>query len=108
MTPGGNLLAELPDARAAEVTEILHAAPGARIERIVSHGQASPPGFWYDQPEPEFVLLLAGAARLRFADEPEDRLLGPGDWLAIAAHRRHRVTWTDPTAPTVWLAVFYE
>jgi cupin 2 domain-containing protein len=53
------------------------------------------------------VLLLAGAARLHFADETEARLLGPGDWLDIAPHRPHRVDWTDPESPTVWLAVFY-
>ncbi len=78
-----------------------------RVERIVSQGQASPPGFWYDQDEAEWVLLLAGAARLRFADEPQDRLLGPGDHVHIAPRRRHRVEWTDPAAPTVWLAVFH-
>jgi cupin 2 domain-containing protein len=103
----GNLLSDLPDARAGEVTDALLAAPGLRIERIVSYGQASPPGFWYDQPEAEWVVLLAGAARLRFADEAQDRTLGPGDWLHIAAHRRHRVEWTDPATPTVWLAVFH-
>jgi cupin 2 domain-containing protein len=53
------------------------------------------------------VLLLAGAARLRFADETEARHLWPGDWVDIAPHRRHRVDWTDPVAPTIWLAVFY-
>jgi cupin 2 domain-containing protein len=52
-------------------------------------------------------MLLAGAARLRFADEPEPRSLIPGDWLDIAPHRRHRVDWTDPAKPTVGLAVFY-
>ena len=102
-----NLLRDLPDASAAEITEALVARPGLRIERIVSSGQASPPGFWYDQAEGEWVLLLASAARLRFADEAEARLLGPGDWLDIAPHRRHRVDWTDPAAATVWLAVFY-
>lgn len=102
-----NLLRDLPDARAGEVSEILLAAPGLRIERIVSHGQASPPGFRYDQPEREWVLVLAGRARLRFADESDERALGPGDWLDIAAHRRHRVEWTDPAQPTVWLAVFH-
>ena len=101
-----NLLRDLADARAGEITDVLLAAPGLRIERIVSLGQASPPGFWYDQPEAEWVLLLAGAARLRFADEPEARLLGPGDHVHIAAHRRHRIDWTDPATPTVWLAVF--
>ena len=81
--------------------------PGLRIERIVSLGRASPPGFWYDQEEGEWVVLLAGAAQLRFADEAAPRRLLPGDWLDIAAHRRHRVEWTDPAVPTVWLAVFY-
>lgn len=53
------------------------------------------------------MLLLAGAARLRFADENAARVLGPGDWLDIAPNRRHRVDWTDPMAPTVWLVIFY-
>jgi len=102
-----NLLCDLPDASAAEITEALVARPGLRIERITSFGQASPPGFWYDQEEVEWVLLLAGAGRLRFENEAEACLLGPGDWIEIAAHRRHRVEWTDPTQPTIWLAIFY-
>jgi cupin 2 domain-containing protein len=102
-----NLLSQLPDAHAAEQVVTLLTRPGLRVERIVSLGQASPPGFWYDQAEGEWVLVLAGAARLQFVDEPEARLLGAGDSLDIAPHRRHRVDWTDPTTPTVWLAVFY-
>jgi cupin 2 domain-containing protein len=102
-----NRLSPLPDARRAEIVEELLARPGLRIERIVSLGQASPPGFWYDQQEGEWVVLLSGAARLRFADEAEPRLLRPADILDIAPHRRHRVEWTDPETPTVWLAVFY-
>ena len=102
-----NLLSPLPDASAAERVDALLTRPGLRIERIVSRGQASPPGFWYDQAEAEWVTVLAGAARLRFADETEARHLGPGDWLDIAPHHRHRVDWTDPAVPTVWLAVFY-
>ena len=102
-----NLLRDIPDAGGGEITDPIVGAPGIRIERIVSLGQASPPGFWYDQTETEWVLLLAGAARLRFADEPEARLLAPGDWVEIAPHRRHRVDRTDPAQPTVWLAVFY-
>lgn len=102
-----NLLHDLPDALAAETIERLVDTAGLRIERIVSHGQASPAGFWYDQDEAEWVLVLAGAARLRFEDEAEARALGPGDHIAIAPHRRHRVEWTDPSQPTIWLAVFY-
>jgi cupin 2 domain-containing protein len=101
-----NLLRDLRDARAGEIVERLAQGGAVRIERIVSHGQASPAGFWYDQDEAEFVLVLAGAARLCFADG-EGLALGPGDWVDIAAHRRHRVEWTDPETPTVWLAVFY-
>jgi cupin 2 domain-containing protein len=106
MTPLANLLRDLPDAAAGEIGETIVSAAGVRIERIVSRGQASPPGFWYDQAETEWVVLLQGAARLRFADEPRVRELGPGDCVYIAAHRRHRVEWTDPAQSTVWLAVF--
>ncbi|MGH9577967.1 MAG: cupin domain-containing protein, partial [Terriglobales bacterium] len=76
-------------------------------ERIVSHGHASPPGFGYDQAQGEWLLLVAGAAAVRFEDEPEPRTLRPGDCLDIEAHRRHRVEWTHPSAPTVWIAVHY-
>jgi cupin 2 domain-containing protein len=101
-----NLLRDLPEARAGEIVERLAGGGAVRIERIVSQGQASPPGFWYDQDEAEFVLLLAGAARLGFTDG-EMVTLEPGDWVDIAPHRRHRVEWTDPDTPTVWLAVFH-
>ncbi|MFH1987297.1 MAG: hypothetical protein FD131_2939 [Rhodocyclaceae bacterium] len=81
--------------------------PGLRIERIVSTGQCSPEGFWYDQAEGEWVVLLQGKAILRFEDAPEALTLTPGDFIDIAPHRRHRVEWTDPEQPTVWLAVHY-
>jgi cupin 2 domain-containing protein len=102
-----NFFSNLPDATGAEVVDEVLRRPGVRIERIVSRGQASPAGFWYDQAESEFVLLMAGAARLRFEDESSDRELKPGDYLDIPAGRRHRVVWTDPEQTTVWLAVFY-
>ena len=85
----------------------LLARPGLRIERIVSTGQASPESFWYDQPDGEWVTLLQGEALLRFADEPEARRLRPGDFIDIAPRRRHRVDWTDPEQPTIWLAIHY-
>ncbi|HTW52715.1 MAG TPA: cupin domain-containing protein [Stellaceae bacterium] len=102
-----NLLRDLPDARTGEIVERLAGKDGTRIKRIVSHGQISPEGFWYDQDEAEFAIVLTGAARLEFADG-EVATLGPGDWVDIAPHRRHRVDWTDPDRPTVWLAVFYQ
>lgn len=105
MTAAANLFADLPAApQAEELAAVLAAGRAVRIERIVSSGQASPPGFWYDQDEAEWVALLAGAAGLRFEDG--SITLKAGDWVMIPAHRRHRVEWT--TTPTVWLAVFFQ
>lgn len=90
----------------AERFDALFARGPVRVERIVSWGQASPPGFWYDQAEGEWVAVLTGAARLRLLDPAEEIDLAAGDWLWIAPRRRHRVEWTAPDAATVWLAVF--
>jgi cupin 2 domain-containing protein len=76
-----------------------------RVERITSRGHATPPGEWYDQPQDEWVALLAGAARLLVEGEPAARELRPGDWVLLPARLRHRVEWTDPDRDTVWLAV---
>lgn len=92
----------------AERTEILLAAAGLRLERILSLGQASPPGFWYEQAEAEWVAVLSGRARLTIAGEPADRELGPGDAVFLPAGCRHRVAWTDPAGPTVWIALFVD
>ena len=108
MATSGNLRASLAEAAdTGETFEELLVRSGFRVERIVSTGQASPPGFWYDQEVAEWVLLLSGAAQIRFEDEAAPRTLAPGDWLDIAAHRRHRVDWTDPAQPSVWLAIHY-
>jgi len=101
-----NLLSSIPAALPTELTETLVQATHVRIERIVSRGHASPPDFWYDQSENEWVLLVRGAARLRFEDELIE--MKPGDFVNIAAHRKHRVEWTAPDEATIWLAVYYE
>jgi len=75
-----------------------------RIECIVSNGQSSPEGFWYDQTENEWVLLLKGAASLKYADGSV-AAMKPGDHLRIPAHTRHRVESVSEDA--VWLAVHY-
>jgi cupin 2 domain-containing protein len=103
--PPRNLFASLPDGPVDELVEVLNPTSAVRIERIVSTGQCSPDGFWYDQREAEWVVLLRGAARLEYEDGSEE--LRPGDWVYLAPHRRHRVAWTDPHEATVWLAVFY-
>lgn len=102
-----NLFADLPTAPLPSewVTELLH-RPGVRIERIVSTGHASPEGFWYDQPEHEWVAVLTGRGEIEFADGSIVSL-SPGDALEIPAHCRHRVRGTAPAEATVWLAVFF-
>jgi cupin 2 domain-containing protein len=103
-----NLFADLPREIPDELIETLLQAETVRIERIVSLGHVSPPAFWYDQRENEWVVVLRGAARLRFEDEDDVIELEPGDSVNIPAHKKHRVDWTTPDEPTVWLAVFYE
>ncbi|MGO9170683.1 MAG: cupin domain-containing protein [Rhodomicrobium sp.] len=109
MAAAGNIFAGLPAPpfSGSEQTDELLTRPGVKIERIVSTGQASPPGFWHDQPWDEWAIVLSGAARLRFEGEADARPLGPGDYVFIPAHARHRVDWTSPDEATVWLAVHY-
>jgi cupin 2 domain-containing protein len=102
-----NLFADLAASREAEQFTDLLAVPGLRLERIVSLGQATPPGEWLDQDRAEWVILLRGAARLLFEGEASAHDLKSGDYLNIAAHCRHRVEWTTPDEPTVWLALHY-
>ncbi|KWR90226.1 cupin domain-containing protein [Cupriavidus sp. IDO] len=101
----GNLLADVPAGAVEEVFQPLLERPGLKIERIVSNGQASPAGFWYDSPQEEWVLLVSGSAGLEKEGEPGPQIMRPGDWLHLPAHCRHRVAWTDALQPTVWLAV---
>lgn len=91
----------------SERAEELIRTESLRVERIVSHGHASPPGFWYDQKEREWVMLLSGRARLRFEGDGATIDLKPGDWVNIPAHAKHRVEWTQPGADSIWLAIFY-
>jgi len=100
----GNFFKDLPPPSEKEALENLLAKPGLTIQRIVSHGQASPPGFWYDQGWDEWVILLSGRATLAFEGAAPAEL-SPGDYLLIPAGKRHRVMETASEAPTVWLAV---
>ncbi len=106
MTPiqSTSIFADIPTNLVDELCQTIGTQPHLRIERIVSQGHASPAGFWYDQPQDEWVLVVQGQARLAFADEA-DIELNAGDYLLIPAYCRHRVAWTDPEQTTIWLAL---
>jgi cupin 2 domain-containing protein len=98
-----NLLPSLPE----EVFQDIIHGEKFRLERIISFGQATPAGQWYDQEQHEWVVLLSGASGLRFEGEEGLRVLSPGDFVNIPAHKRHRVEWTDEKQHTLWLALHY-
>jgi cupin 2 domain-containing protein len=100
-----NLFADLPRHLPEELFTTLLEANHVRIERIVSHGHASPKDFWYDQDQHEWVVVLQGAARLRFEDGTVE--MRSGDFVNIPAHKKHQVEWTTPDEQTIWLAVHY-
>lgn len=100
-----NILDDLPQHLPKEVVQTLIQAADVRIERIVSHGHASPADFWYDQGQHEWVIVLKGAARLQFEDGMVEMKVG--DFINIPALKKHRVDWTTPEEPTVWLSVRY-
>lgn len=103
----GNLFANVPENAPAEIFETLLRTPHFELERIVSAGQATPPGEWLDSERDEWVLLLSGGAGLRFEGDKEVREMRPGDYVWIPARRRHRVEWTEAGPKTLWLALHY-
>lgn len=100
-----NLSDEPSAAETGECIEELLNLPAFRLERIVSKGQASPPGFWYDQDWDEWVLLHRGSARLAYQDGHEENLTA-GECLIIPSRCQHRVEWVSDDA--VWLALHYK
>ena len=104
---GQNLLSGPCPPPGQERSERLLGPGQLRLELIHSCEFANPPGFWYDQVESEWVVLLQGEAQLRFADESQARSLKAGDSLLITPGRRHRVEATDPAPGTRWLALFW-
>ena len=102
-----NLFIDIQSVRSTEIVETLLENGQFTLERIVSTGQSTQEGQWYDQGRDEWVILLSGGAGLFFEGEDEVKVLRPGDYLSIPAHKRHRVQWTDKRVPTVWLALHY-
>lgn len=88
-----------------EFTDLL-VHPHFRVERIVSAGQSSPPGFWYDQEWHEWVVVLQGSACIAWADGTRREMVA-GDSVMIPAHVRHRVEATSRDPVCIWLAVHY-
>jgi cupin 2 domain-containing protein len=101
----GSLFRNPPDATEEERIEELCQAKSFRVERIVSAGQVSPPGFWFDQPNEEWVLVVQGNAEISLLDPDETIRLSAGGWLMIEAHRKHRVEATSGEPSTIWLAI---
>ena len=93
----------LLDSSAAPATgERVQAVAGlgaVRVEQILSGDLVAPAD--YCQDHDEWVVLLAGAARLEVAGEPLD--MGRGDWVLLPAGTPHRLVRTEPG--TNWLAV---
>jgi cupin 2 domain-containing protein len=101
-----NIFAGYPANLPQELVDVLIQHDKIRIERIVSTNHSSPEGFWYDQAEHEWVVILQGNATLAF-EGGEVAEMSPGDHRLIPARQRHRVEWTSDSEPTVWLAVFF-
>ena len=102
----GNFFADIPADLSEEIFETILNCKSFRLERIISQGQATPKGEWYDQEDNEWVLLLKGRAGLRLEGK-ETITLEPGDYIFLPAGRRHRVEWTDSTTETIWLALHF-
>ncbi len=103
-----NIYGDIPVNLKVELFEDILKRKGFRLERIVSHGNITPDGEWYDQENDEWVILLSGEAKLKFLDETFARSLTPGDYLLIPSHKKHRVEWTHPAKETVWLALHFK
>lgn len=101
----GNFFENIPEIMSQELFQTIEERDNVRVERIVSEGQATAAGEWYDQAWDEWVILLSGAAELLFDGDASPRPLKPGDYVMIPAGSRHRVEWTDPDQRTIWLAV---
>ena len=104
MTKPRNLFTQDTEQQDTEHFDRLLPGGGVRLERVLSTGQVTPSGRWYDQDTDEWVALLQGEAELAFSDGLSVRLVA-GDHLFIPAHRRHRVTYTSSEPPCVWLAL---
>ena len=97
-----NILAICSSDSSTEQFFLLLSTPTLRLEKIESHGCATPIGHWYDQEDTEWVMLVTGSAILAF--ESGDSLsLKAGDYVTLPPHCKHRVEWCSEEAS--WLAL---
>ena len=101
-----NIFGDIPKELKEELFEDILVKDGLKIERIVSDGHTTQKFEWYEQDFDEWVILLQGEAVLSFENE-EDLTLHVGDYINIAAMKKHKVSWTKPNTKTVWLSVHY-
>jgi cupin 2 domain-containing protein len=87
-----------------ELFESLLSTDNLLIERIISTGQTTAPGEWYEQEQDEWVIIIQGEAFLAYADGSQIKLT-KGDYLLIPAHQKHRVEYTSIEPPCIWLAI---
>ncbi|BAZ43377.1 hypothetical protein NIES4102_03770 [Chondrocystis sp. NIES-4102] len=98
-----NLPEQLPQ---TELIETLFNNGVMLIEKIVSTGQVTPPGEWYDQDLDEWLILLQGSGEISYEDHSRIKLI-EGDYLFIPAHQKHRVEYTSTSPPCIWLTLFF-
>lgn len=101
-----NIFDAIPENLETEVFEQLTGSEDVKIERIISKGHTSPDSGWHDQNKNEWVIVLRGSAILSFENEPSIKLK-VGDFVNIAANKKHKVEWTEPDTETIWLAIHY-
>ena len=101
-----NIFESIPDNLDEEIFELLVQSENVKIERIISKGHTSPESGWYDQERNEWVIVLKGEAIISF-ENGIDINLKTGSHINIPAHKKHKVSWTDPKTETIWLAVHY-
>ena len=102
-----NIYYNIPKPGGTEIFDELLSTGNMRIERIISHGEKTPDGEWYDQDWDEWVILLEGGAELRIEGQANHIKMNKGDYILLPAHCRHRVEWTDPEIDSIWLAVHF-
>ena len=103
----GNIYSHMTQAVNDEIFDTILSSDRCEIQRIISKGHKSPSGYWYDQERDEWVILLRGAATLKFNNGNKIIEMMPGDYIHIPAHCKHRVESTDPDIETIWLAVHF-